>query len=179
MNTEMEAAAEAAEIRAMRLLAVGQRPPPEQPGIDALIKSQAERLRASRMGVARRTHPGGVADALGHVPGPWAEHGAGHIGWAYVNGMSPAWVARTHGVDPELVLRAAAALGCRLLKVNGLGWRGPKGEAGPAWDPGKPWVRQASRDQLVVLDGRSPSPRKRGEGAGPREPKQATERRAA
>jgi hypothetical protein len=149
----------------------------EEPGVDALIKSQAERLRAFRMGLVRRTHPGGIADALGHMPGRHSEHGSIHIGWLYVGGMSPAWVARTMGVAPELVLQAAAALGCRLLKVNGLGWRSPQGEEGPAWDPSKPWAKQASRDQLVVLDGRAP-PRKRGERAGRRE-RQATERRAA
>jgi hypothetical protein len=172
MNTEqMEAAPEAARIRDTRAVALG---------VDLVVKER--KPGAGTKAVVPRRHPGGIADALGHVPGRYAEHGGTHIGWLYVGGMSPAWVARTMGVAPELVLQAAAALGCRLLKVNGLGWRGAQGEAGPAWDPGKPWAKQASRDQLFVLDGRSaqPPPRKRGGGAGRRAPKgQATERRAA
>jgi hypothetical protein len=173
MNTEqMEAAAvQAARIRDARAVALG--------GVDLLVRERKPGTGAKA--AAPRRHPGGLADVLAHVPGRYAEHGSTHIGWLYVGGMSPAWVARTMGVAPELVLQAAAALGCRLLKVNGLGWRGPQGEAGPAWDPGKPWAKQASRDQLVVLDGRSSSPRKRGVGAGRRAPEkgQASGRRAA
>lgn len=99
-----------------------------------------------------------VRDALGHVPGRAvfvSLHGSATLAWQYINGLSPAAIARMHGVQPEDVLAATRQAGCPILKVNGLGWRDAQNRPGPDWNASIPWDAQASTDQQVVFNGRA------------------------